>query len=58
MKIGANNEVLSEGPEEKGYGYTFAGGRSEMSHKGIMWHTHYKNLQTEHAVRIKTARLS
>lgn len=49
--------MLSDGPEEHGEFYTFNGTLTKQSHKGIIWHTNYSDVQNEHACRIKTARL-
>jgi len=57
VKLGPNNEVLSDGPEEKGVFYSFNGAKQEQSHKGVIWHTHYGDVANEHATRVKTARL-
>lgn len=57
VKLDAGNNVVSDGPEEKGYFYSFNGDKQEQAHKGVIWHTNYNDVKSQHAVRIKTARL-
>jgi hypothetical protein len=57
VKLDRNGFPVGGDPEENGYFYNFFGEKEEMSHKGVQWLTNYNNLQNEHVVRMKTARL-
>jgi hypothetical protein len=57
VKLDKDGNPVGGGAEEKGMAYNFSGGLTEMSHKGVQWLTMYDDLQNEHVVRMKTARL-